>query len=555
MQFWGKVKKSVETTFWNGNSITKTTFNSLFGNFLNIIETLFHTQSNIITDNLDIPKIIVIGAESSGKSCLLENIIKCPIFPRNQSICTKQPIHVRLKTALTPSDIYYKITWQNKTEIIEKNLIVSKIESIMQLLSENEISQEEILVEICDINLPIFEFYDLPGIRAYPPEMAKQTLELSEHYIQQPNTIIVCVIPSTTPRLTSYQPIALVNKYKKQDNTILALTMADRIQPENIYELLISRITDKTDEFENNKFAGCIAVINRSHHNMITLEDNDKFEHEWFEKNIILQIPDEIPIEERNLIFKNIKINNLISNLDILYNNFIKNKWIPYTIVNFTDKIKNNEKEYIKLGCDIDLIDIAEFIEYYQEFFIDQIITFLGAYNNSHINSREHNIISKFLDTDDGFILIDTFDEYNRIFDKLTNILIEDCLEIEQVNELIDSLSMEQKTINMKRFNKLNLKIIESIKKQFQEKLVLSLITIKSAFMYDLLDANFNEFKFYKKLRRLISLIRTKIKIDKNYYENLEEDITYQQKRKILQEEKKAYLDAIIQMNELELKI
>ena len=101
MQFWGKVKKSVETTFWNGNSITKTTFNSLFGNFLNIIETLFHTQSNIITDNLDIPKIIVIGAESSGKSCLLENIIKCPIFPRNQSICTKQPIHVKLKTALT----------------------------------------------------------------------------------------------------------------------------------------------------------------------------------------------------------------------------------------------------------------------------------------------------------------------------------------------------------------------------------------------------------------------------------------------------------------------
>ena len=86
MQFWRKVKKSVKTTFWNGNSITKTTFNSLFGNFLNIIETLFHTQSNIIIDNLDIPKIIVIGAESSGKSCLLENIIKCPIFPRNQSI-------------------------------------------------------------------------------------------------------------------------------------------------------------------------------------------------------------------------------------------------------------------------------------------------------------------------------------------------------------------------------------------------------------------------------------------------------------------------------------
>jgi hypothetical protein len=32
-------------------------------------------------------------------------------------------------------------------------------------------------------------------------------------------------------------------------------------------------------------------------------------------------------------------------------------------------------------------------------------------------------------------------------------------------------------------------------------------------------------------------------------------DITYQEKRKILQEEKKAYIDAIQQMNELKLKI
>lgn len=562
MQFWGKVKKSVETTFWNGNSITKTTFNSLYGKFVNIIETLFHTQSNIITDNLDIPKIIVIGAESSGKSCLLENIIKCPIFPRNQSICTKQPIHVKLKTALTSSDIYYKITYQNKTELIEKNLIVSKIESIMQLLSENEISTEEILVEICDLNLPIFEFYDLPGIRAFPPEMAKQTLELSEHYIQQPNTIIVCVIPSTTPRLTSYQPIALVNKYQKQDNTILVLTMADRIQPENIYELLISRIINQTDELQNNTFAGCIAVINRSHHNMITLEDNDKFEHEWFEKNIILQIPDEVSIEQRNLINKNIKINNLISNLDILYNNFIKNKWIPYTIKNFNEKIKINEKEYTELGCDIGLLNIDEFIEYYKTLFINKIINLLGVYNKDYDNHIQEfdkeegcgGFISALLNDDDDFFDFDTFNEYNSCFDKLQSILIEKCLDITLVNELIDYLSSYAKTINMKRFSKLNLKIIDTIKKQFQEKMILSLNYIKPAIMYDLLG-NFNEFKFVNKLRKLFLLIRLEIKIDTCIFENLEEDITYQQKRLLLQEEKKSYNDAILQMNELNLKI
>jgi hypothetical protein len=552
MAFWGKVKKSVETTFWNGNSITKTTFNSLFGNFLNIIETLFQTQSNIITDNLDIPKIIVIGAESSGKSCLLENIIKCPIFPRNQSICTKQPIHVKLKTALSINDIYYKITWQNKTEIIEKNLIVSKIESIMQLLSENEISKEEILVEICDLNLPIFEFYDLPGIRAYPPEMAKQTLELSEYYIQQANSIIVCVIPSTTPRLTSYQSIALINKYKKQDNTILALTMADRIQPENIYELLISRIINKTDEFENNKFAGCIAIINRSHHNMMTLEDNDKFEYDWFEKNIISQIPDDFPIQDRDMVFKNIKINNLISNLDILYNNFIKNKWIPYTIDNFNEKIKNNQEEYEKIGIDPALIDIDILIDYYNKNFINEIVKKVGIYNDDDNNDTDDNDkdLCDFFNCD--FAMPETLTDYNDFYDDLVYAL-NNCSTFIETQILINKICMIG-DYNIKRFTKLNDHIIDTIVEQFKEKIILSLNSIKSAIMYDLLG-NFDEINFIKKLKKLISLIRNEIKIDKTYFENLEEDIEYQQKRKILQEEKESYIHAIQQMNELEFKI
>ncbi len=43
-------------------------------------------------------KVIVIGAESAGKSSLLENIIKYLIFPRNSNICMKQPIHFKLNT-------------------------------------------------------------------------------------------------------------------------------------------------------------------------------------------------------------------------------------------------------------------------------------------------------------------------------------------------------------------------------------------------------------------------------------------------------------------------
>lgn len=43
------------------------------------------------------PKIVVIGDESSGKSTVLEQLIRMPLFPRKKTFCTRLPIHVRLR--------------------------------------------------------------------------------------------------------------------------------------------------------------------------------------------------------------------------------------------------------------------------------------------------------------------------------------------------------------------------------------------------------------------------------------------------------------------------
>ena len=39
-----------------------------------------------LKDFLVLPKVIVIGAESSGKSSLLERITKCQLFPSNSKL-------------------------------------------------------------------------------------------------------------------------------------------------------------------------------------------------------------------------------------------------------------------------------------------------------------------------------------------------------------------------------------------------------------------------------------------------------------------------------------
>ena len=43
------------------------------------------------------PQFVVVGEESSGKSSVLERLMMTPLLPRAENICTRLPIHVRLR--------------------------------------------------------------------------------------------------------------------------------------------------------------------------------------------------------------------------------------------------------------------------------------------------------------------------------------------------------------------------------------------------------------------------------------------------------------------------
>ena len=212
----GKKQKNVVSKFFSGDSITKTSIKSLYGEFVDAIKSIFTTEKINLQHKYKIPTIIVIGAESSGKSSLLENITKCPMFPRNAKICTKQPIYLKLHPSDSDNAVSYSYEYKNVTTMSSKKTICSEIEAIMNELNSDNISEEIITINICDENLPHFEFIDLPGIRAYPEQLAKNTYDMAEKFILKPDTIILCVVPATTPRLTSYTPIALVKKHNKE---------------------------------------------------------------------------------------------------------------------------------------------------------------------------------------------------------------------------------------------------------------------------------------------------------------------------------------------------
>lgn len=49
-----------------------------------------------ITDKINLPKIIVVGEQSAGKSSVLEAIAGSEFLPRDKALCTKCPILIEM---------------------------------------------------------------------------------------------------------------------------------------------------------------------------------------------------------------------------------------------------------------------------------------------------------------------------------------------------------------------------------------------------------------------------------------------------------------------------
>ena len=345
--FFNNSEEKKTSDFFKGINIFDKLKESIYGQIKTSINNIFEYD---FTKDYILPKIIIMGNESSGKSCLLENIIKCQIFPRGTGICTKCPIHLKL---ITSEIERYSVTINDK-EIILKNK--NEIYDIVKDNMDNmELTDKEIIISISEKNLPTFDFYDLPGIVSYPTKDAKKTRNITKKYLMENNLIVLCVVPATMTRLTCCNSIALIQKLKLEKNTILALTMADRVQFNNIPELLINRILKTSDEIQNLNFNSCVAVVNRTHNDVYSLEENDENEIKWFKNNLINNIPDSHK-NEGKIISENITINNLIKKIDLLYSKYIEKEWKP----NVMEKILDKKKLLINEIDEIGFINITD---------------------------------------------------------------------------------------------------------------------------------------------------------------------------------------------------
>ncbi|KYO36553.1 dynamin-1-like protein isoform X4 [Alligator mississippiensis] len=187
---------------------------------INKLQDVFNTVG---ADIIQLPQIVVVGTQSSGKSSVLESLVGRDLLPRGTGIITRRPlilqlVHVSLDDSRKTTGDENGVDAEEWGKFLHtKNKIYTDFEEIRQEIeSETErisgnnkgISPEPIHLKIFSPNVVNLTLVDLPGMTKVPvgdqpKDIELQIRELILRFISNPNSIILAVTAANTDMATS----------------------------------------------------------------------------------------------------------------------------------------------------------------------------------------------------------------------------------------------------------------------------------------------------------------------------------------------------------------
>lgn len=195
---------------------------SLMEALIPVINKLQDVFNTVGADTIQLPQIVVVGTQSSGKSSVLESLVGRDVLPRGTGIVTRRPLILQL--VHIDSEDRRKTSEENGIDGEEwgkflhtKNKIYTDFEEIRrEIEAETErisgnnkgISDEPIHLKVFSPHVVNLTLVDLPGITKVPvgdqpKDIEIQIRELILKYISNPNSIILAVTAANTDMATS----------------------------------------------------------------------------------------------------------------------------------------------------------------------------------------------------------------------------------------------------------------------------------------------------------------------------------------------------------------
>ncbi|MES1918062.1 hypothetical protein MHBO_000085 [Bonamia ostreae] len=159
---------------------------------------------------LDLPQIVVVGNQSSGKSSVLESFVGRDFLPRNKGICTRRPLILQLVSSKEAVREYGVFLHQEEKRYSD----FSKIREEIINLTEKEagkgkgVNERPIVLKVFSEKFIDLTLVDLPGITKVavgdqPTDIEEKIRGIVKSYAEKPNTLILAVIPANVDIATS----------------------------------------------------------------------------------------------------------------------------------------------------------------------------------------------------------------------------------------------------------------------------------------------------------------------------------------------------------------
>ncbi|KAI0562045.1 Dynamin [Gracilaria domingensis] len=315
-------------------------YNRHLGQKLGLIEEL---RSELAEEKIECPGIVVVGAQSAGKSSVLQRLTGIS-FPRAENTCTRLPAIVSLQTdpSINGSRIYVSrdAAFRNPLECDSMAVLENRIMAMtMDLENSNfSVKNEPVYIRYIRKEGPVFSLIDLPGITYMDPknqnfDIHEETVSMVRQYVSNPNTIILVVIPAVED-FSNAEALKIAMECDKEGNrTIGVVTKCDMVS-ESSYFLRKMRMTGPNDI---KLKLGFVAVRNRG-----PGEENiniDEAERNMFSNHSLLK---QLDPTQKGYVALTKKIVELQSEL--------VDAFIPKTKKAVRDKIQKIETELESMG-------------------------------------------------------------------------------------------------------------------------------------------------------------------------------------------------------------
>ncbi|PRQ55661.1 putative dynamin central domain, dynamin, GTPase domain, GTPase effector domain, Dynamin superfamily [Rosa chinensis] len=194
----------------------------------------------VMEEGIQLPTIVVVGDQSSGKSSVLESLAGISL-PRGQGICTRVPLIMRLQHHSRPEP-EFRLEYNGKVEHTDEVKIADDIVNATNVIAGGGkgISNTPLTLLVKKNGVPDLTMVDLPGItrvpvHGQPEDIYDQIKNMIMLYIKPEESIILNVL-SATVDFTTCESIRMSQSVDKAgDRTLAVVTKVDKA-PEGLLE-------------------------------------------------------------------------------------------------------------------------------------------------------------------------------------------------------------------------------------------------------------------------------------------------------------------------------